>query len=227
MCKDIFCWLTGKTGTEHELAIPRAGELPSGESKTEILYRLAELSIPVLRDEVDFGAPDWMQTSDAYLKAQMAVYQLQIYFNYLFTKLRPQVVFTGFSQWLRSFSIIVRKIGVLMGLHPTIRSIVNHSLLFKVGDIVSNAPKKYDSTEWPLWQPAVLAHYKVQFGSQRLTHWQDRERVAEGMELCRTISFGETMFRMNSLSALQSLFISCLCFTEIHSPQSMHYLMLC
>ena len=45
MCKDIFCWLTGIIETEDELAIPGAGKLTYGESRTEILYRLSKLSI--------------------------------------------------------------------------------------------------------------------------------------------------------------------------------------
>jgi hypothetical protein len=56
MCKDIFCWLTGRIGREDELTIPNVKGLPSEESKAETLYQLAKLSISLLQEEVDSGA---------------------------------------------------------------------------------------------------------------------------------------------------------------------------
>jgi hypothetical protein len=167
-----------------------------------------------------------MQASDAYLKAQMTAYQLQISIYYLVIKLRgeaPSVPF-DFQEWLRSFSQMLEDLESSRTRHAQIESRLGLSQLFKSGDNITNASKNHDSPEWQLWQPAVLAHYKVQFRSQKPAH--DIGSVEIGMSVCRTISWGQMLLRMNSLSAIRSLFLFCLNFTEIKSPESMFCRML-
>lgn len=217
MCKDIFCWLTGTIGAERNSNISPSQERLLSESKAEQLYELAERSIPLFQAELDLDAPYWMYISHTYMKAQMITYRLQIYTNFLLVKLRSHRTF-NFPIWLESFSAAVQEIGVIMSLNPQLRSLVDHSQLFKVNGITASAERRHDSTEWQLWQPAVMAHYKVQFRSQELA--QDPQSVEAGMNVCRFIPWSQTMFRMNSLSALRSLFLACLSISEIHSPES-------
>ena len=217
MCKDIFCWLAGTIGSERNSNISPLQERLVSESKAEQLYHLAERPIRLFQADLDLDAPHWMYISNTYMKAQMITYRLQIYTNFLLVKLRLHRTF-DFPLWLQTFSAAVQEIGVIMSLNPQVRSLVDHSQLFKVSGITASAERRHDSTEWQLWQPAVMAHYKVQFRSQELA--QDPQIVEAGMNVCRFIPWNQTMFRMNSLSALRSLFLACLSISEIHSPES-------
>lgn len=217
MCKDIFCWLTGTIGSERNLTISPSQERLLSEAKAEQLYQLAEMSIQLLQADLEPDTPYWMYISQTYMKAQMITYRLQIYTNFLLVKLRSHRTF-NFPLWLQSFSAAVQEIGAIMSLNPQLRSLVDHSQLFRVSGVAAGAERRHDSTEWQLWQPAVMAHYKVQFRSQELA--QDPQIIEAGMNVCRSIPWGQTMFRMNSLSALRSLFLACLCISEIHSPES-------
>ena len=108
-----------------------------------------------------------MSISHTYMKTQMTTYRLQIYTNFLLTKLSSSKPF-NFPQWFNLFSLAVREIGTTLSLNPQIRSLVDHSQLFKTMGIALGAQRRHDSTEWQLWQPSVMAHYKVQFRSQTL-----------------------------------------------------------
>jgi len=78
------------------------------------------------------------------------------------------------------------------------------------------------------WKPSLLAHYKSQFESffsldpdPKDDSKVDFAVVEAGMSICRVIDYDQdksSLFEMNSLTALRSLFITGVLLTESESP---------
>ena len=251
MCKDVFCWLTGMMGTDpcagggtNLTTTTTADSEDASLSKAQKLYSLAELSIPLFQSEFitdpaipsyhqedQDGIPKWMQTAHTSINTQLLAYRLQIYIFFLQTHLRSQTPFP-FPHWLHRFSSTIHEISLTLSLNPVLRARVDPSQLFKLpepeGSTLAPPHGRHDSAEWQVWQPAVMAHYKLCCRSANGLGGGETQVAEEGIRGCRGITprwraDGQGgVLRMNSLSALRSLFLVCLSIAEMYSAEGTH-----
>jgi hypothetical protein len=112
---------------------------------------------------------------------------------------------------------------------PQFGSLIGDSMFFRFVEQGQFGPSKDPkSSEWMKWKPSLLAHYKSQFESFFSLDPQERANnlefvaVETGMSTCRIIDLDgdkSSLFEMNSLTALRSLFITGVLLVESESPE--------
>jgi hypothetical protein len=229
MCKDIFCWLTGTVGSQREVHGERS------PARAAELFRLVQLTIPLFQtdDRLMCEAPEWMRKATGYLQVQMLMYRLQISFDYYFVRSvdpheDPKLAsLESLATTIKFAAIELKKI---LSRQPQLRALIGDSQFFPFHEQGEFGPSKDSKdSEWMKWKPSLLAHYKSQFESffsldadPEETSNIDFAAVENGMSLCRVIDWDQdksSLFEMNSLTALRSLFITGVLLTESESPE--------
>lgn len=231
MCKDIFCWLTSTVGSQREVHVERS---PARATK---LFKLVQLTIPLFRndDRPISEVPEWMQKAQGYLQVQMLMYRLQISFDLYFVKQMDQQENpkSASAEALESLATTIKLAAVdlneILSKQPQLRTLIGDSQFFPFHEQGSFGPsKETNDYEWMNWKPSILAHYKSQFESffsldptPKENSKIDFAAVEAGMSICRIIDCDQdksSLFEMNSLTALRSLFITGVLLTESESP---------
>jgi len=229
MCKDIFCWLTGTVGSQREVHAERSPE------RAAELFRLVQLTIPLFQtdDQLIGEAPEWMRKATGYLQVQMLMYRLQISFDYYFVRtVDPQEDpnLASLESLATTIKTAALELNKILSRQPQLRSLIGDSQFFPFHEQGEFGPSKdTKDSEWMKWKPSLLAHYKSQFESffsldadPKETANIDFGAVENGMSICRVIDWDQdksSLFEMNSLTALRSLFITGVLLTESESPE--------
>jgi hypothetical protein len=245
MCKELVCCMTGKFGVaRYETDDDEVeGDWPQ---TSHTLYRFAERIQPFFELEMVGNEPDWMKQAYRYMRTQILMYRLQISFDYLLV-LQNRGMSSQASLVADSVIRIVEELADMVSQDQEIRSLVDHRHLFdRVNEISAALPRPGDSGkskvdhEWFKWQPALLAHYKLQWGKfwenarddlrdrgspagrpkqsrESSPEPQCKEVVEAGMSISRNLVWTKnkgSLFRMKSLSSLSSLVVACMVLTE-------------
>jgi hypothetical protein len=244
MCKELVCCMTGKFGVARYETDDdeEEGDWPQ---TTQTLYQFAERIQPFFELEMVGNEPDWMKHAYRYMRTQILMYRLQISFDYLLV-LQKCGMSSQTSPVADSIIRIVEELADMVSQDQEIRSLVDHRHLFdRLNEISAALPRPEDSGkskvdhEWFKWQPALLAHYKLQWGK----FWENarddlldrdspastpkpcresspepcKEVVEAGMAISRNLVWTNnkaSLFRMKSLSSLSSLIVACIVLTE-------------
>ena len=230
MCKDIFCWLTGTVGSQREVHAERS---PARAAK---LFSLVQLTIPLFQSDDRQVLEPWMQKAQGYLQVQMLMYRLQISFDYYFVKQMDQQENSNSAspgESLESLATTIKMAAIelnkILSGQPQLQSFIGDSQFFPFHEQGSFGPsKETKDSEWLKWKPSLLAYYKSQFesffsldGNVEVNPNTNLAAVETGMDICRIIDWDQdksSLFEMNSLTALRSLFITGVLLTESESP---------
>ena len=216
MCKDLFCWMTSGIGGEKE-------EVELDEERPIRLFQLSQMTHSIFESGMQYGhEPEWMKSSESYLRMQMLLYRLNIALDFYKLK-RSSSLETDDKQWFTDFtfdltSILSDLVSTIQD-NPEIRSMTDRNGLFGADSFQALSaayPHDPNDPEWLLWQPSLLAHYKSSFKDLWDT---DRKKppdeevshaaVEEGFSTCRLIESAEKKSgKITCLSALRSLIIT-------------------
>lgn len=213
MCKDLFSWMISGFGVE--------GEKP-GDREME-LFQLAQLAQPIFEPDMDADdEPEWRKDAGMYLRVQMLLYRLQIGFDYFLVK-RAQSKTEDDDCWFEPFACtlgtVLSDLVDIIQDSPEIRSMTDHYGIFGADSFEKASaeyPREEEETEWLLWQPSLMAHYKSTFrdvlaatADKSVHETISVEALAEGLSVCRLIDSDKPKkSRLSCLSALQSLIIT-------------------
>ena len=228
MCKDIFCWLTGTVGSQREVHAKRS---PARAAK---LFELVQRTGPLFQTDDRFmrEAPEWMRKEQGYLQVQMLMYRLQITFDYYHVKQKrnEDSSLASLETLTTTIKTAASELFELMKHQPQLRSQIGDSQFFPFHQQSEFGPSVASKdSEYMKWKPSILATYKSKFEAL-MSFDSDPERAARidvdavgnGMSICRIIDFDQnksSLFEMNSMTALRSLFITGVLLTERDSPE--------
>jgi hypothetical protein len=232
MCKDVFCWLTGSYGASRQFENEADREADDWPKRAEELYDLAILTEPLFQNEINLGEePEWRNKSFCYMRLQMLMYRLQISFDYFFAvqNTTPRSSSLNYSSFVQTIKFVARELVSIVSEHPEVRELFDRTKLFGDNEIAPVAPHEPNTAEWLLWQPALLAHYKSKFATQFFDpdcDKSDSAKIEAGMANCRLVLWEQNkanLAKMNSLSAMRSLFIFGLLLMEMYAPEGISF----